>query len=349
MALENEKGSTDPEELVLGHEYTSEEAQSIVDESEKVVDSPIIPVADMDYNIYKMQQAALSVPGHPTQQHITVRSFASDAEKNFLEKSKDAAWPHIRPNSVLICAMGFHWAPGSWEKVVDMLLFSIDNGVYVGLSELQDRCYDPYDALGTMRNEASLMAQNEGFEWILYIDNDVKPEKDFLINLLNCNMPIVAPYVVEPGTGKQLFGPPMSPGTGVHPAKWTVLSMLLFRTSVFTPFNGTFWSDAIGADEGFHFQKLWRYGHRPYIDTNTKLIVDGTPHYPLSSNRLHWEERAKLQDEINRKRQLPPNRKPISDGRPVDEYGQYMPWLGSVEKKSEDVEEEGKSETAWEV
>jgi hypothetical protein len=201
-------------------------------------------------------------------------------------------------------------------------------GYYVGLSEIQDRCFNPYDALGTMRNEAAMMAQYEGFEWVLYVDNDVMPEKDYLIKLLERGYPIMVPYVTEPGTGKPLFGPAYSPNQGMQPAKWSVLSMIMFRTNVFSSFPpGGFWADAIGSDEGFHFQKLWTVGHRPYIDTDLPLEVKGSPHYPLSSNRLTMVERMEMWDLVNQRRAEPPDRRPVTDGKSIDKYGQYMPWV----------------------
>lgn len=259
--------------------------------------------------------------------HIVVRQYVSDAERQYMSDARNSSWPHIRPRSVLVASMSFHWKPGAWEKVVDMINHTQAAGYYVGLSEIQDRCFNPYDALGTMRNEAALVAHYEGFEWVLYIDNDVMPEKDYLIKLLERGYPIMVPYVVEPGTGKPLFGPAYSPNQGMQPAKWSVLSMIMFRTNVFSCFPpGGFWGDAIGSDEGFHFQKLWAVGHRPYIDTDLPLEVKGAPHYPLSSNRLTMAERMELWDLVNQRRAEPPDRRPLETGKSIDRFGQYMPW-----------------------
>lgn len=195
-------------------------------------------------------------------------------------------WPHIRPNSVLVAAMGNHWRGPSYNKVIDMVDYTQAQGVYCALSEIQDRCFNPYDALGTMRNEAILAALGEGFQYICYIDNDVQPDQDCIIKLLNWNMPIVAPYIVEPGTGKGLFGPDLKPATGLQRAKWCVLSMLLFQTAIFRQIGPEFWRDAIGADEGYHFQKLAYYGYHLFIDTGVQLVVGGRPLFPLALNRM---------------------------------------------------------------
>lgn len=270
-----------------------------------------------------LQREAIETPLDARYRNIVVRSFASEQERDFSEKVRDHTWGHIRPHSTLVAAMGNHWAKGSWQKVVEMMQYTHTQGVYCGLTELQDRCFNPYDALGTMRNEAILLAQNEGFEWLLYIDNDVLPEKDTLIKLLNWEMPIITPYVCEPGTGKKLFGPAWDCNQGLKPLKWSVLTMLLFRTSVFNCFPaGTFWDNPIGADEGFHYQKLWRYGHMPWLDTGIQLLVAGPPHYPLASNRLPSAKREALWDQINEKRNAPPDRSAIGDTSGKE----FLPW-----------------------
>jgi len=279
---------------------------------------------------YALRRKAVESAGELSDKYryVHVRSFASEEELNRGSANQNTRWHHIRPDSVLVCGMGFHWsAEGySWNKVCNMIEYAQSKGYYVGFSELQDRCFEPYDALGTMRNEAILMAQNEGFEWILYLDNDVMPEPDTLVRMIERQYPILAPMVVEPGTGRQLFAPGVTPNSGVVAGKWTVLSMLLFRTSVFRCVGPNFWRDAVGADEGFHFQHLWYYGHRPYIDSDIQLIVAGTPHYPLSSNRLSRADREEMWNKINEKRNRPPNRLPLDPNGPSVVDGEYMPW-----------------------
>ena len=219
--------------------------------------------------------------------HVVLRNYPSMPEMDNAHRQMDRGWSHIRPNSVLVAAMGNHWRQGSWNKILDMVEHTQEAGVYCALSEIQDRCFNPYDALGTMRNEAILTALGEGFQYLCYIDNDVKPEKDYLLKLLQWQMPIVAPFVVEPGTGAKLFGPgELQVNTGLQRAKWAVLSMLLFNTSIFRSIGAEFWSNAIGADEGYHFNKLHYYGYYLYVDTAVQLEVGGRPLYPLAANRI---------------------------------------------------------------
>lgn len=284
-----------------------------------------------DAELYQLQRSSMEAAGTLSEKYryVHVRSFASPEEHKRGSELQNARWNHMRPDSTLVCAMGFHWSKEglAWQKVCDMIEFTQERGYYVALSELQDRCYEPYDALGTMRNEAILMAQNEGFERLLYIDNDVLPEPDCLFRLLQHEHSIVVPFMAEPGTGRQLSSPAIGINSGIQPAKWSVLSMMLFKTSVFNCTGPNFWRDAIGADEGFHFQLLWHFGHRPWVDSGIQLVTAGGPTYPLSTNRLTKPERDELWEKRNEKRNLPPDRSPKDpDGKNVLPNGEYFPW-----------------------
>jgi hypothetical protein len=287
---------------------------------------PIDPSAIPYRTAEEIQRIATSTPVTEKHRYIQMRSFPSDQERDKLTSPTAARWAHMRPDSVLVASISNHWRPGCWQRIVDMILYSQTQGVYAALQEIQDRCFNPYDALGTMRNEAVLQAQIEGFEWLLMVDTDVKPERDTLIRLLGHQMPIMAPYVVEPGTGRRLFGPSWEPNQGIKPLRWTVLSMVLFRTSVFNCFGHNFWSDAVGADEGYHFMKMWHVGHQPWQDTSTILIVEGTPHYPLASNRIASEQRKALWAKINAKRSALPDRRPEDVDGTGNIDGEYHPY-----------------------
>ena len=256
-----------------------------------------------------------------------LRYHSTDIEKQVIEKRAEQSWQHSRPWSVFVAAIGYHWSPGSYQRVVDMVDFSNRHGIYVTMEEIMDRCKEPFDALGAMRNEA-LMRARQGYEWLLYVDNDVLPEQDALLKLLRWDMPITAPFIIEPGTNKPLHGPFRTLGSGLQPVRWCVLSMLLFRTSVFTPWaGGEFWNNAIGADEGYHFQKLWDVGHRPMLDTTFSVPVFKPPLYPLAANRMEegqaksfWDKRRQWLLEI-------PDRHPVNPDDPRQADGDYIPAL----------------------
>lgn len=255
---------------------------------------------------------------------ITYNLTSSDREFN--ERRLEQSWLHNRPFSVFVAAMGSHWKPGCWQHVIDMVHYTNENGYYCAFEEIMDRCFNPYDALGAMRNEA-LMRAAQGYEWLLYVDNDIMPKPDMLIRLLSWDQPIIAPYVVEPGTGKVLHGPIHAKYSGLQQARWCVLSMLLFRTTVFNATGPEFWNNAVGADEGYHFQKLWHYGHRPYIDTNLILPVASVPTYPLATNRMEEQDAKSFWDKRRAWLLEAPDRRPINPNDPHQQNGEYLPFV----------------------
>jgi hypothetical protein len=238
----------------------------------------------------------------------------------------DHTWAHQRPFSILVCAMANHWKRGSWQRVMDMVQFTNESGFSCNLEEIMDRCMQPYDALGAMRNEG-IMRARQGYEYLLYVDNDVEPTPDMLVRLLQRQRPIIAPYVQEPGSGRPLHGPHRQPYTGVQGVRWAVLSMLLFKTSVFAGFGTEFWNNAIGADEGYHFQKLWDHGHEPCLDTDQILPIQKPPIYPLASNRMPEEVARGLWDSRKEKLLEAPDRRPIDLDDPRQMGGEYLPFL----------------------
>lgn len=255
-----------------------------------------------------------------------IRYNVNERERDILGARMDQTWSHARPNSVYVAAIGAHWRPGSWQRVLEMVDLTNNNGFFVALEEIMDRCFQPYDSLGAMRNEAILRAQ-EGFDWLLYVDNDVLPQPDTLLRLLKWDMPIIAPFVFEPETNKPLHGPIREPYTGLQPIKWAVLSMLLFRTNVFHATGFEFWNNSIGADEGYHFQKLWHVGHRPYLDTTLILPVYQKPTYPLATNRMTEAESKSFWDQRREWLLAPPDRRPINPQDTRQQNGEFLPFL----------------------
>ena len=192
---------------------------------------------------------------------------------------------HVSPYSTLIAAMGNYWAPGSLEAVKNMAKATFEQGYEVCLYEEFDRCYRPFDAIGSMRNMAYLRAIREGWEYLLYVDNDVLPEPDVLVRLLHLRVPIITPIVYyADGEAHDLSMPLLERGRGLAMIGSCVLSFVLFRTAVFLPWaTGTFWGNAIGDDEGYHFAKLEMSGQRPFGDTDVQVLCQNPPHYPLDA------------------------------------------------------------------
>ena len=63
--------------------------------------------------------------------HNVFRSYPSQPELEEAHRQMDRGWSHIRPNSVLVAAMGNHWRLGSWNRVLDMVDYAVEKGVYV--------------------------------------------------------------------------------------------------------------------------------------------------------------------------------------------------------------------------
>mgnify|MGYP001585026236 FL=1 len=192
---------------------------------------------------------------------------------------------HQAPWSVLVAAIGPYWKEGCEDAVWAMCKAHHEAGYEVAMVEIPDLCYRPYDALGTMRNAAYMQAMDEGWEWICYVDNDVRPPEDAVTKLIGHMLPIVAPRL------KYLDGAPtgvsqatMEGGRGPAMVSSITLSMIVFQTAVFRPWwRGDFWADAIGAAEEHHFRRLAAIGHHPFVDTDVEVEVLGAPHYPLDN------------------------------------------------------------------
>ena len=130
---------------------------------------------------------------------------------------------------------------------------------------------------------AYMKAIREGWENILYIDNDVLPPESALVKLLKHPIPIVSPIIVySDGLDHGLTMPKMQQNAGLVMVTSCVLSFLLLKTIVFLPWAlGGFWDNALGSDESYHFAQLYQAGHYPFVDTDVVVTCQSPPHYPL--------------------------------------------------------------------
>ena len=217
-----------------------------------------------------------------------IRYFATEQEKLLHEERLTRGMGHASPYSTLLAAMGNHWKPGCFEAVKRMAERTWQEGYQVCFYEETDRCLNPYDAIGVMRNCAYMKALREGWEYILYVDNDVLPEPDTLIKLLKNPVAIQSPIVAyADGQDHGLKMPALEQGRGLVLVTSCVVSFLLVRTNVFFPWAlGGFWQDGIGADEDYQFQKFYQAGHLPFVDTNVTMTCVEPPHFPLDEQSL---------------------------------------------------------------
>lgn len=281
--------------------------------------------------------AVPSLNGQPMNPHeamkmaqLGIRYNTSPAEQKWCQDRANNGWDHARPNSVLVAAIGNHWRERSWARVMDMVHYANNQGYYSALVEIQDRCMNPYDALGTMRNEAIIKAM-QGWEYLCMVDTDVLPQPETLVRLIvqmqQGGNSIIAPYVDEPGTNKPLHGPVKEKFKGTSPVRWCVLSFLVFRTQVFNCTGPEFWDNAIGSDEGYHFQKLYHFGHTPMLDSDIIVPTQAAPTYPLTTKRLSKEDHDRFWASKEEWRQGVPDRRPVAPGDPRVKDGMYLPFF----------------------
>ena len=289
-----------------------------------------------------MQQWTGETPLPPPNSQYVIRADAANSPGFRRQVEHDSTgWPHSRPGSTLIAPMGNHWGPGAWQHVMDMMKFALDAGYHVEFQEIQDRCFEYADALGTMRNEAGLIAQNRGLEWTLLYENDIWPPANALVDMVEwfprTRANLIAPYIVETGSGMPLHGPDVGANTGFQWMKWSVLSMLLIKTSVLARYPGGFWRDCLGADEGYHFQQWYLDGYYLGMATDLQVPCLRRPQYPLATNTLDDRERKRHWDYRNAMRQRIPDRRPIDpQDLHIDANGNYNPFIQLGESNGSD-------------
>ncbi len=240
---------------------------------------------------------------------MELRTFATTEDLDQAQKFASVNPITIRPNSVYVAAIGCHWSPGAWQKVVDMVHYTNEHGICCWLEEIPDLCVTmPYDAIGNLRDVACMQALDTGFEWVLIIDNDILPEPDMLAKLVSWGMPVVVPLLIDHERNCRLSAPVYPVNSGLRRAKWSALSCVLINTKVLNCFpNGTLFTTLITENE--FTSKLSHYGHRIFIDTNTELMLAQNPSYSGGIDTLSGK--MAFLDRADRMRKEKPNRKPI--------------------------------------
>ncbi len=254
---------------------------------------------------------------------IELRFFASDVEKERVLRSQHYRPAHIRPGSTLVAPIGVMWSPGAWQKTVDMVIKSNQSGVCTWLHEMCDiNAGIPYSHLNMMRDSACMYAHDAGFEWIMLIENDALPEPEMLLKLLNWDMPIVVPYIVDEVLKKPICAPFYKPGSGLQPIQWAVFTCILINVKVLNcfPFSQPFADVKI---ESGLYHKLRHYGHKTYQDTNTELKIARRPCYPVDHGGLANEWKVWI--EKDKERRKIPDRAPIDPNDKRQVNGIYMP------------------------
>ena len=238
------------------------------------------------------------------------------------------AYPHAHPDSVFVAQIGANYDPGVWEAIVNMVLYTQQQGVQCWLEEImpQQGGFPLVDIAG-MRDAGVMRAQLAGFEYVCLVDSDILPEEDLLLKMLKHDAPVVAPYIIEPDSGGQVIGGPQwYLGQGLKPMRWICASFMLCRTSIFNCPNTAF---KTGTDDDLFFQQLWKYGHKPYMDTDVELKVTRGPQRPA---KYTWDERwANYQQAYDASKSLP-DRRPTDPNNEQTRDGVYIPFAFSREE-----------------
>lgn len=228
---------------------------------------------------------------------------------------------HAHPDSVFIAQIGANYDPGCWQALMDMLLYTQQQGIQAWMEEITPQQGSfPFVDIAGMRDSGVMQARSGGFEYVCLIDSDTKPEPDTLAKLIAHDIPIVAPYIIEPGVERMLGAPEWGLGEGLRPARWVCASMILFKTSVFNCPNTSF---KTGTDDDLFFQQLWVYGHRPYIDTNVQLEITKPPQRP---GQYTWDERWAIQKRAYTAGKTEPDRRPVDPDEDQVLDGVYIPY-----------------------
>jgi len=230
---------------------------------------------------------------------------------------------HIRPDSVFVAAISTHWQPKAWQKVLDMVAYTNEQGYCCWFHEIQDTVVVlPYQHLNPMRDTACLEAHNSGAEYLLLIENDVLPEKDMLIRLLRWHMPVVVPYMFDEKLGRPIAAPSYPKNKGLQVVEWSVLSCILIWCKVLNCFNDCSpFRDVM--HEGLFYKRLIHFGHQAYQDTSTELKLAQRPTY--HGDRSSLDDLWEFWKEKDLWRRQEPDRSPIDPDDPCQVDGMYLP------------------------
>ena len=203
------------------------------------------------------------------------------------------SWPHASPGSVTVIAVGNRWKrddDGDCERMVrDMCYFAQNQGYKVLFEEIAV-WYGvfPNPSVASAREAGGLTARSFGTEYIFYCDNDIKPQKELLSNLLQYNVPMIVPMVMDQNKSSMIGGPIREKDSGIYNQKWASMSALLMKTCLLD-LPGVKFSDA--DTEGLFYQRIARWGHTIHIDTSQVLTTVTPPTRPDSKT---YDEREQM-------------------------------------------------------
>jgi|TARA_Y100000310_G_C20701833_1_gene830684 hypothetical protein len=251
---------------------------------------------------------------------LGLQYYANQLEYNRYLRTARTRRQHLNPDSVYVFSVGKNWSPGAWQKVVDMVDYTLEQGITCWFHEINDSlCQIPYMEIPAMRNAACQTAKDAGFEWVMMVDNDVLPEPDLLVRLLDSDRPVIVPYI-KTADGYSLASPQYTVGGGTGAVRWAVLSCILIHCNVLNCFGDNMpFTDV--TEEGDFFRRLWHYGHQGFQNTSVVLEMASSPNRP--GKLKNWDELQNFLRRADSNRRKEPNRRPIDINDPNQEDGIY--------------------------
>lgn len=230
------------------------------------------------------------------------------------------SYPRLHTDSTLVVPIGTMWAPGSWEKVVDMVRHTAAQGIECELEEVPSFSeLDGAATIGYMQEMAVMKAINRGFDLACFAHNDVLPEPDTLLKLMDRQCAVVSPYLFDERLGAMIGYPKRQVGTGLQPVQWTTTSFMLMKTAIFNCPSLNF-ADVRYEDLFFH--RLTYYGHQAWVDTDVEVKL---AHPPGRPSRLSWNQRWRSIKATYQRAKRTPDRRSVDVNNRYMRDGTYLP------------------------
>jgi len=189
--------------------------------------------------------------------------------------------------SVMVACIGDKFMTGCREGIFNAThVYSVKTGGKSGIIVQKNMTVLPPLGLGCMRNFMVMMACNEGFDYLLIIDNDVLvDDEDLIIKLVATGKQYVVPYFdqssIIPDATKlisqnkdiyKIHEPMYRRDQGILKLKWTtpflnLISTMCFRLTGERPFT----ESMIYNEDYYNSLFFTRHGVQIWQDTNTSV------------------------------------------------------------------------------
>jgi len=220
-------------------------------------------------------------------------TFENEITKDRYFIQDNYSWPHSSPGSTTVIAVGNRWKKDENHNcelmIRDMCTYAQQKGYKIFFEEVAVWFGAfPNPAVAATREQGAYIAIENSTEYVFFVDNDILPTEDLLVNLLELEVPMVTPMIIDPYHGNMIGGPIREKNSGVYNQKWSSMSAILIKTSLLSLPGVRFGQDDT---EGLFFQRFARWGHTVHIDTSQELRTITPPTRPDSMN---YEEREQM-------------------------------------------------------